>query len=54
MGLGVAGCKQRARFVAVACDAGGQVVKALVGELVVQFVQKFHTNDFTVAPVGAE
>src|SRR3954462_11492971 len=52
--LGVRGSEEGTRGVAVARDARLQGIQAVVAQLVVQFVQQFHADDFTVAPLRAE
>ena len=39
---------------AIAGNASRQGVEAVVFELVVQFVQQFHADDFTVGPISAD
>ena len=51
---GVARGKVGARIGAVLGDTGSEGIETVVLELVVQFVQKFHANDFTVRPLGAQ
>ena len=46
--------KVGARIGAVLGDTGSEGIETVVLELVVQFVQKFHADDFTVRPLGAQ
>src|SRR5665647_2742507 len=39
---------------AIPGDAGAQSIKRVVFQLVVQFVEEFHANDFTVGSLGAK
>src|SRR6185369_10867844 len=52
--LAAGGSKVRTSVVAVLADALRQGVQTVVLPLVVQFVQQFHTDDFTVAPLLAK
>ena len=54
VGLGVHRCEERARLVAVPADACCQGIETVVSEFVVQFVQQFHADDFTVCTFRAQ
>ncbi len=54
VGLGVHGGEIRLRVVPVNRDAALQGWQTVVLSFVVQFVQQFHADDFTVATIGSQ